>query len=472
MNRGIYRRISKISMAILDILMIHLGFLLAFNIRFDGQWPQDNIDSYISIVPWLSVGALIIFYLFDFYSNWSRKSFHKFAFSIIMALGLFTLLTMAISFWYRGFAFPRSVIFLGGLFFFVFILGGRLIAWYLQKCLNGKRKVLIVGNKLEDGLFVAEKFLEHVQGWFEVVGFVSVDDKKNMKQKMSYIDVILVSPSLSKEEKAEVMSYSFRFGKEVLIVPELYELFIMDAEIQQIDDMPVMSIMPPKLSTFEYVLKRSLDLVVSILMLITVSPIMIILSIVIPLTSSGSTMYAQERLGLNGKRYVVYKFRSMVNDAENKTGPILATEHDPRVTPIGRIIRSTRLDEFPQLFNVLKGDMSLVGPRPEREFFIEQFKETIPDYMYRMSVKPGITGLAQVMAKYSTTVEDKLRYDLMYIRNYSILLDLKILFQTILVVLQKDKSSGLKSRDKKREEILKKMILSHQVEVAAGQERK
>ena len=146
---------------------------------------------------------------------------------------------------------------------------------------------------------------------------------------------------------------------------------------------------------------------------------------------------------MNGKPFMGFKFRTMVDNAEGKTGPVLAAERDQRITKLGGLLRSTRLDELPQLINVLKGDMSLVGPRPEREYFIKQFEQQIPHYIYRMTVKPGLTGLAQVKGKYTTSSSDKLRYDLMYIKNYSLLLDLKILFQTILVVLEREQSKGV-----------------------------
>jgi lipopolysaccharide/colanic/teichoic acid biosynthesis glycosyltransferase len=144
----------------------------------------------------------------------------------------------------------------------------------------------------------------------------------------------------------------------------------------------------------------------------------------------------------------------MVQDAEIQTGPVLASDKDPRITKLGSFMRATRVDEIPQLFNVLKGDMSLIGPRPEREFFIKKFEQDIPDYKYRLRVKPGITGLAQVLANYTTSVEDKLRYDLMYVRNYSFMLDLKIFLQTIRVVLQRDQAQGLKEENMLRKQKL------------------
>lgn len=161
----------------------------------------------------------------------------------------------------------------------------------------------------------------------------------------------------------------------------------------------------------------------------------------------GSIFYKQARLGQNNKEFTIYKFRSMVEGAEKLTGPVLAGQNDPRITKFGHFLRKTRIDELPQFLNVLKGDMSIVGPRPEREFFIKQFEKEHNSYTYRSTVKPGITGYAQIMGKYTTTVEDKLRFDLFYIRNYSFILDIIIQFRTVIVMLDKNKSEGNKNKN-------------------------
>jgi exopolysaccharide biosynthesis polyprenyl glycosylphosphotransferase len=189
-------------------------------------------------------------------------------------------------------------------------------------------------------------------------------------------------------------------------------------------------------------LKRLLDIMLSILLLICTSPLLLLLFVLIPLTSRGPALYFQERLGEKKEPFKIIKFRTMVIDAENQTGPILAKKNDPRVTKVGKIIRAVRIDELPQLFNVLIGNMSLVGPRPERAFFVNQFKDKLPRYEQRMNVKPGITGLAQVMGDYYTSPKDKLKYDLMYIKKYSIWFDMKILIKTFLVILPLRGKSG------------------------------
>ena len=200
------------------------------------------------------------------------------------------------------------------------------------------------------------------------------------------------------------------------------------------------------LTAEQRVLKRTLDIAVAVTALIILSPVMLITAVMIKLDSKGPVLYSQERVGLYGKTFFVHKFRSMKQDAEAKCGPVLAAEGDPRITKFGRFMRATRLDELPQLFNVLKGEMSIVGPRPERPFFVKQFIAQKPEYDYRHNVKPGITGLAQIAGKYNTSAYDKLIYDLLYIQDVSVKTDLMIMLQTFKVLLTKSSTEGVKGK--------------------------
>jgi exopolysaccharide biosynthesis polyprenyl glycosylphosphotransferase len=460
-------RIYKGIFALLDLCLVNLAFVSAFWIKFGNEIPDYNWDSYANVLPWLSIVTLIIFYMFDLYSNWRRKSLYNLLYLIVLAVATLGLSTMALTFWYRGFSFPRSVIILSMLLQILFLALTRTAIWWFAKRRYGLRKVLIIDRDLESAVAFAYKFLSHAAGWFVVHRFLSVEQWKVHISVIEEVDVVLLSPSLAKDEKAEILSYCARCRKEVLIVPELFELFVLDAEPQQIDDMLVLSVQPPGLTPAQLFTKRAFDIFASIFLIILFSPIMLGLYILVPLNSNGKAIFKQERIGKNGQKYMIYKFRSMVEGAEKLTGPIFAADNDPRITSLGRFIRATRMDELPQLFNVLKGDMSLVGPRPERQFFIEQFEQTIRDYSYRMSVKPGITGLAQVMAKYSTNTEDKLRFDLMYVRNYSFALDIKILLQTIRVLFQSEQARGINRKYTREYE----MMLKHfgYSEVASGQ---
>lgn len=213
-----------------------------------------------------------------------------------------------------------------------------------------------------------------------------------------------------------------------------------------VDDIPMQRVTRMLLTAEQRVLKRILDIAVAGTALIILSPVMLITAVMIKLDSKGPVLYSQERVGLYGKTFFVHKFRSMKQDAEAKCGPVLAAEGDPRITKFGRFMRATRLDELPQLFNVLKGEMSIVGPRPERPFFVKQFIAQKPEYNYRHNVKPGITGLAQIAGKYNTSAYDKLIYDLLYIQDFSVKTDLMIMLQTFKVLLTKSSTEGVQGK--------------------------
>jgi exopolysaccharide biosynthesis polyprenyl glycosylphosphotransferase len=207
-------------------------------------------------------------------------------------------------------------------------------------------------------------------------------------------------------------------------------------------DIPTFRISNLGLSPEELVLKRLIDLILATIAAIVALPIGLILAVLIKL-DKGPVFYMQERFTKDNKVFKIIKFRTMIPDAEKMSGPVLAEDKDPRITAFGRFIRLVRLDELPQLLNILKGDMSLVGPRPERPFFTEQFEKNIPEYRFRLKVKAGLTGLAQVEGKYNTTVEDKLRYDLIYINNYSLLKDFIIMLQTVKILFLKESTEGI-----------------------------
>jgi sugar transferase (PEP-CTERM system associated) len=186
------------------------------------------------------------------------------------------------------------------------------------------------------------------------------------------------------------------------------------------------------------ILKRSVDMILSVFMLIVCSPLIVITAVLIKIDSKGPVFFSQERVGERGKIYRMHKFRSMVADAEKQSGPVWAQSDDDRITRVGKIIRRLRIDEVPQLYNVLKGEMSFVGPRPEREFFVKQLEDLIPYYTIRYTVRPGITGWAQVCYGYGASVEDaveKLNYDLFYIKNMTTLMDVMIVLRTVKIVL-------------------------------------
>ena len=209
-------------------------------------------------------------------------------------------------------------------------------------------------------------------------------------------------------------------------------------------DTPILKIGRFGPNELEAIIKRLIDILGSLVLLIIASPVMLITALAIKLNDGGDILFKQKRLGLNGREFMVYKFRSMIMDAEKNTGAILAKNNDDRITKVGKFIRMTRIDELPQLINILKGEMTFVGPRPERPEMYEEIVKEIPEFRYRLMVKAGLTGYAQIYGKYNTTRRDKLLLDIYYIENYSIITDLKLMILTLKVCLMPESSEGVK----------------------------
>ncbi|HIR25981.1 MAG TPA: sugar transferase, partial [Candidatus Egerieimonas faecigallinarum] len=225
--------------------------------------------------------------------------------------------------------------------------------------------------------------------------------------------------------------------------PKISDIIIRSSEMLHLFDTPLLLARNYGLTFEQKVLKRGMDIVCSLLLILVTSPLMLIATAAIRLYDHGPVLFKQKRLTIDGKEFYVYKFRSMIVDAEKDGVARLATKNDSRITPVGKVIRKLRIDELPQLFNVLSGDMSLVGPRPERPEIAAEYEQDTPEFAYRLKVKAGLTGYAQVYGKYNTTAYDKLKLDLMYIESYSILVDIKILIMTFKILFMEESTEGL-----------------------------
>ncbi len=301
------------------------------------------------------------------------------------------------------------------------------------------KKALLLADYPTDSIV---KKLNSKKNGYILMKVMSSMEINQLENVFPQIDTVIIHSNF--KSKDEYIRRCLNHGKEILIIPNDYDLFILNGKATSIDDSLIVAIRPLQIKKYQKFIKRGLDLILSFSMIILFFPILLLFYLIIPLFSKGPAIFKQERVGLSSQPFMMFKFRSMVFNAEINTGPVLAIENDIRITKIGKFIRKTRIDELPQLVNVLKGEMSIIGPRPERAFFVNEYLEKYPNYMYRFSVKPGITGLAQIMGKYSSTTSEKLRFDLMYIQNYSFLLDISILFRTIYSLFQKDKSTGVK----------------------------
>lgn len=266
------------------------------------------------------------------------------------------------------------------------------------------------------------------------------EDEKKIREKILEYDAVVLN-DIPTEKKNKILKFCFEENVRVYFVPKISDVIVKGAVELKIFDTPVFFCRNMQLSFEQRIAKRAMDIILSSILLILASPFMIIAWCAIKLEDGGPALFKQERCTINEKRFYVYKFRSMRIDAE-KNGAQLAKENDSRITKVGAFIRKTRIDELPQLFNILKGDMSFVGPRPERPEFVEEYCKTVPEFKYRMKVKAGLTGYAQVYGKYNTTFLDKLKMDLIYIEKYSVFLDIEIILTTIKVVFMKESTEG------------------------------
>ncbi len=448
-----------------DIVAIELAFLFSYWIRFNtnfleifrvgGEIPSFSIylTSSLIIIPiWL-----LILNSNKMYTPHRNNLLSDDFFSILKSITFGMLVIIGLAFFYREFSFSRYVVVALWISAIGFVFGGRVIIYYIRKKLLSKgkelRNAVIVGNN-ETANAVYEKLILNKSYGYNLLGYyASAPAQSNQaisngkylgtiedlirsinNQEFEVALITLESPDF--QQIYSILRETDGVNVELMLVPDVLGLMTSRMNIKEIEGIPFIKIKGVPITTWGRIIKRMFDFLFSLLVLIIFSPVMILISILIKLTSRGSVFYKQDRIGLNGEIFNVYKFRTMRVDAEKETGPVWATKEDSRTTSIGRILRRTSLDEMPQFFNTLRGEMSVVGPRPERPFFVNQFKDNVPKYLDRHLLKSGITGWAQVNGmRGQASIEDRTKYDLYYIENWSLALDIKIILKTIKAVL-------------------------------------
>lgn len=290
--------------------------------------------------------------------------------------------------------------------------------------------------------------LSHYDAWYE---HVDVEDKNAVEAFIANVlpkyDVICLMETIPFDIRNMFMEAGLAQNKEFYVVPMMYEMNFAKVKLAYLDDVMVFHLRPTRTSPVSLFLKRLMDIAISFVALAVAAIPMCIIAVLIKATSSGPVFYKQLRLTRGKKEFYIYKFRSMVQDAEKKSGPALATKDDPRITKVGKWLRKLRLDELPQLINILRGDMSIVGPRPERPFFVAQYEKEIPNYGKRFQMKAGLTALSHVYGRYSTDIVDRTHYDLLYVQNHSILMDIRIMLLTSRTLFLKDAAEGVQTVD-------------------------
>ena len=462
-----YNRVLVAFYVISDALLAMLALLIAYWLRFKtGLIPVTKgfppLEQYVQMLPFLAVLVPIAYHMQGLYRLRRGRSRVDDFFAVFVGSILAGILGLVALLYYQAYYVtdPANFHEPSRLLLPLFLTANVLLTYGSREVVRellerrwkagiGLKRVLIAGAG-DLGRMVADKVLQHRELGFQVVGFV--DDRAAGDHigyrglpllgtladadeiiKTEKIDHVYVALPLEEHVKMlGVVEATNREGVDVHVVPDLLQFIALRARLENLDGVPIISLNDVPLRGFNSLLKRMIDIAISGLALIGLSVPFFVIALLIKRGSRGPVFYTQERMGLDGKAFHVYKFRSMYVGAEDDTGPIWARDDDPRCTPVGKWLRKLDLDELPQLWNVFRGDMSIVGPRPERPYFVEQFKHRIPQYMLRHKVKAGITGWAQVNGwRGNTSLEKRIEYDLYYIENWSVGLDLKIMWLTV-----------------------------------------
>lgn len=443
-----------------DLALIVIGWILAWFIRFEvlswaGFIPPPEwlpLSRYLTFLPWVLILSMAVFWFSGLYAPDRLQRMTHLTLTVTKAVVMGLIVVTASLSFYRELYFSRLHMMLFGVLTPMLMVFARVAMYMLLRRARKRglylRRVLILGagdagRKLEDALrqypwigFEIAGFLDdHKKDRKDVLGDVSeavavVDRFQREGRPINYVYIALPLTVLHRIQPL-VDELSTRLA-HVCLVPDLFHFDIVNSRVTSVEGLPIIHMIDEAPLEFARITKRIVDVAFASVVLVLLFPLLLLLAIGVKFSSPGPVFYRQSRMGLNGRTFDMLKFRSMPVDAEAATGAVWAQPGEKRATPLGALMRRTSLDELPQFINVLKGDMSVVGPRPERPVFIEQFRERVPRYMLRHKVKAGITGWAQVHGwRGDTSIEKRIEYDLYYIRNWSLRLDIKIMIMTL-----------------------------------------
>src|SRR6266853_4065463 len=462
-----YNRLLIAFYVVSDALLGLTAFILAYTIRFHTSLIPITkgvppLRQYINLLPFIAVLVPLGFHLQSLYRLRRGRSRVDDFFAVFVGTILAVLLGIIATLYVQTYIAPndRGAFQVSQAVWGLFLFLNVALTYALRELMRevferrwraglGLKRVLIAGSG-ELGRLVADKIIEHRELGYLIVGFVdtraagdhlgyrglpllgTIEEAAPIALRESIDHLYVALPPEQHVQMIGLIEATSRECIDVKVVPDLLQVIALRARLEDLDGVPVINVNEPSLQGFNSIVKRVIDIVVSSAGLAALGIPLAAIALFVRLTSRGPVFYRQERTGLDGKPFTIVKFRSMSNDAERETGPVWAERDDPRVTAFGRFLRQSNLDELPQLWNVLRGDMSMVGPRPERPHFVEQFKHRIPQYMLRHKVKAGLTGWAQVNGwRGNTAIDKRIEYDLYYIENWSVRLDLKIMWLTI-----------------------------------------
>lgn len=463
------RQLQVVLQLVGDVVATAVAMLLAYWLRFTVEIVPvtkgvPELGPYLRLIPVTTVLWPVVFYFQGLYQRRRARSRFDESMRVLVGVALATaLLTAGLSF-YREFSYSRMVL---GIFAVVDLILVALVRWAIAATLKRIRRsggnlqnVLVVGAG-ELGRQVVERLEEHREYGFRVVGFLDDDPGKQQREidgvpvlgtthdlervvRERGVDQVLLALPLSAHHKTvQLIRRAGQLLVEIKVVPDLLQYYVLRAGVEDLDGIPVINLTQIPLEGFNRLVKRAMDIVGALVGLILTAPFFPVIALLIKREDGGPVFYSQVRMGLDGRSFRMYKFRSMRVDAEPGGEAQWTRNRDPRVTRIGAFLRRTNLDELPQLFNILKGDMSLVGPRPERPEFVERFRHRYPEYMARHWVRAGLTGWAQVNGlRGDTSIRKRMAADLYYIENWSLALDLRIIWLTLASTWRHRRTAG------------------------------
>jgi len=443
-----------------DAVASNLAMLAAWFLRFNVEVipvtkGSQNFSIYIALLPLVTVVFPLVFAVQGLYRVRSTRSKTEEWLSVAIGSVVATVVLSGVLLWVRpgnpDVLYSRATLFIFMLCAIVLVTAGRIIVRTLverrHRAGRNLDRVLIAGNG-ELARAVVDRIRNHRELGFTIAGYLrngddarvadleclgSIDDAERVIEEQRIDHVFVALPHASSAAMMALLDRLVRSFVSIHVVPDLLQFMVLKSRVEDIDGLPTINLSETPLEGWSRFGKRGFDLVVALAATVIFSPVMLAIAIAIWLEDRGPILYRQVRMGLDGKPFEIFKFRSMRVGAEQNTGAKWAERDDPRRTRVGRFIRETSLDELPQLFNVLGGDMSVVGPRPERPQFVEQFRAEFPHYMLRHKVRAGMTGWAQVHGwRGNTSIRMRIEHDLYYIENWSLMLDLKILFMTVI----------------------------------------
>lgn len=451
-NNRIYRkRWFYSSQLILDTFIVLMSFYIGFRLQrpeiFSSPFPRP-----LSItLLYIGMISIVIFSMLKT-NECGIQDFASSLFYTLLGMAIIVFLSVIVDFVIKGIGIWRQTIFWSVLIQIISFFIIKLIFYRLHKIIIKPLNVIIIGTSKEDLLRLFSMYNQSSNNSYIVKQLIK-EDAGNLYESINQYNRVIVSDTCETEKKKGIIEHCAIKGIDCMILPNLTEIIINGGRFANLSDVLLLS-MDIKLDLETRIIKRCVDIIISGISLVILLPVIAVVSVLIKIQDGGKVIFSQERVTRENRIFVLHKFRTMIENAEEQTGAVLAKADDERITKLGVFLRKYRLDEIPQLLNVFLGDMSLIGPRPERKELIDRIVVDTPEFKYRTIVKAGLTGLAQTKGKYTTPFNDKLRFDLYYINNYSLFLDLQIMFYTLLTLLTPSAASGVEE-NANQEDLLK-----------------